>query len=380
MEQEYTISLYWRLFYSALAIAAIVFSLFLLTKSTNGLIIFPIVFGTGGVAILINQFKSKLTITDYSIVRITVFGTKELLRADIKGFRIMEKSIVIEPVQAGYSKIKVNDYSSIGNLGELTKWLRENLRDLNKEELESEKDQILADPDLGYTGEERTARFKTTARISGIYNLLAIALMFGALFLFMDSNAVDVIILFYPLAGIVIIYLSKGLTTLISKKNSAYNNLLMGLYVGVLLLVMKSFFYYHILNYSNLLIPSAVFGIVFLAPLVVKGFNKTYSSWIGQLLLMIILAGGYGLGAAVNINCYFDRSQAGVYPAIVIDRHVSHKKTTSYHIMIDSWGDHHEVENITVSESFYYSTAVGSTVHVMEKPGLFKIPWFYVSK
>ncbi|HEX8018994.1 hypothetical protein [Mucilaginibacter sp.] len=379
MEQEYTISTGWRIFYGAVAIAAIIFSLFLLPKAANGLIILPILFGTIGVATLINQFKSKLTISDDSIVRTTVFGTKELLRTHIKGFRINDKVIVIESLQAGYTKIKIRDYSSIGNLGELTKWLRENLRDLNKEEFETEKDQILANPELGYTNEERAVKFKTAARISGGYNFSAFALMFIFLFLFLDSNDIDIILLLYPLVGIVIIYLGNGLITLISKKNSAYNGLLMGLYMGVLLLVMKSFFYYHILNYHNLLIPSLVLGAIFLAPLVVKGFNKTYGSRVGQLALMIILAGGYGLGAAININCYFDGFRPQVYPAIVTAAHVSHKKTTSYHIQIDSWGQHHEIENITVTKSFYYHTSVGSTVHVMEKPGLFKMPWFYVA-
>lgn len=291
----------------------------------------------------------------------------------------MQKIIVIEPVQLGYSKIKINDYSSIGNLGELTKWLRENLRDLNKEEFETEKDQILTNPELGYTSEERAIKFKTATRTSGIYNFSAIALMFIALFLFLDSNDIDVILLLYPLAGIIIIYLGRGLITLISKKNSAYNGLLMGLYMGVLLLLVKSVFYYHILNYKNLLIPCLILGAIFLAPLIIKGFNKTYGSLIGQLALMIILAGGYGIGAAININCYFDGSQPHVYPAIVTEAYVSHKKTTSYHIQIDSWGQHHEIENITVPQSFYYHTKVGSTVHVMEKSGLFKMPWFYVT-
>jgi hypothetical protein len=378
MKQEYTISLYWRIFYGAMGTSAIVFSLFLLTKPTNGLIIFPVVFGTGGVVTLINQFKSKLIISDYSIVRTTVFGTKELLRADIKGFRINNKVIVIEPVEAGYSKIKIRDYSSIGNLNNLTSWLRTNLKDLNKEDYEKEKNDIINNANLGYSEGERTDKFKAITRLSGIYNFVGFVLFVLFLFFLRDTSAADAILLVFPLIGISIIYFSKGLVTLISKRNSAYNNVMPGLYLGVLLLVLKSLNYYHITNYDKLTVPSLILGSVILGVLAVEGFNNTYSSRIGQFLLMIIFSAAYAIGVIANVNCSFDKSSAQIYSTTVTDKFISYKHATNYHIRIDSWGDHHEAEYIIVPKSFYYHTSVGSTVRVMEKKGLFKMPWFYV--
>lgn len=377
MEREYSISMGWRLFYGLVALALIVFAIFLITKTPNGFI-FSIVLGGGGALILVNLFKSKLIISDYSIVRITVFGTKEHLRGDIEGFRINDKIIVIEPAKAGYSKIKIRDYLSIGNLDELTTWLRTNLRDLNKEDYEKEKNDIINNANLGYSEGERVNKFKAITRLSGIYNFVGFVLFVLFLFFLRDTNAADAILLVFPLIGISIIYFSKGLVTLISKRNSAYNNVMPGLYLGVLLLVLKSLNYYHITNYDKLTVPSLILGSVVLGVLAVKGFNNTYSSRIGQFLLMIIFSAAYAIGVIANVNCSFDKSSAQIYSTTVTDKFISYKHATNYHIRIDSWGDHHEAEYIIVPKSFYYHTSVGSTVRVMEKKGLFKMPWFYV--
>ena len=95
-------------------------------------IVIPLAAAVIGALIFINQIKSKVIISDISIVKTNLFSKKELQLKNIKGFRIDYRTIVIEPVEQGYPRLVVRDYVSADGSQLLTQWLEKNLTDLDK--------------------------------------------------------------------------------------------------------------------------------------------------------------------------------------------------------------------------------------------------------
>ncbi len=90
----------------------------------------PLIFAVIAALVLINQIKSKVIISDTSIVSINLFLKKELELKNIRGFRINYRQIVIEPIEQGYPRLEVYNYTD-GNQF-LWQWCEKNLTDLNK--------------------------------------------------------------------------------------------------------------------------------------------------------------------------------------------------------------------------------------------------------
>ncbi|MGF7040537.1 hypothetical protein M2273_003797 [Mucilaginibacter lappiensis] len=111
MNREYPISTGYKIFYYIIALGMIAFVLFLFSRPSDiNTALFIILFVTVSVAlaIMINMFKSKIIVSENSIIRTNIFKTKELYFTDIKGFRTDSKIITLE--SASISKMKIFNY------------------------------------------------------------------------------------------------------------------------------------------------------------------------------------------------------------------------------------------------------------------------------
>ena len=89
----------------------------------------------------------------------------------------------------------------------------------------------------------------------------------------------------------------------------------------------------------------------------------------------------YSVAATYGANCVFDTSDPVVYHAEVVDKRISKgRRHTSYYIKVMPWGHHYDTEEITVDYPKYNRVAVGETVEIDLKNGLFGIPWYYIDK
>jgi len=387
MEYEYTTSTGYKIFYGIAAIFIVGFTFFMPLLANNGgynnnpaLIIFPILGIAAAALIIINLIKRKIVITDYSIKYINVWGSKEIVIKDIKGFRIGEKAIFICPFDEHTPKLSIKDTLSIGDKKGFVNWLNENFKDLNKEEFESAKAEILQDSSLGITQEDRELKYNNNRKYTVWYSMTGLVLFFFVTYLHTDNRILCVVLLLYPLLGITMMVYSNGLIRLFAKKNSAYLSIFIGLLLPAFALLVQSLVNTKFLNLDNLWLPAALvaigaFGIVFFVAI-----KKSKENLLAQACFALIFAVAYGLGAASAINCDFDQAKPKIYGVKVIDHYVTHGKSTSYHITINEWRDGYSSENITVSESFYDNATVGSMVNVNLKPGLLNIPWYYVTE
>lgn len=388
MEYEYTTSTGSKILYGILAIFLVAFTLFVPISANNGsynsnpaLIIFPIIGIVAAALIIFNLIKRKILITDYSVKYVNVWGTKEIVIKDIRGFRIGEKAIYIYPFDEHSPKLSIKDTLSIGDKKGFVNWLNENFKDLNKEEFEAAKSELLQDTNLGVTQEDREARYNTNKNYVKWYSLGGLALFIVTAYLNINSGILCIVIVLYPLPGILMMIYSRGIIRLFAKKNSAYLSVFIGLLFPAFSLAFKSFVYVNLLSFANLWLTATIIAIVSFCVILYISTKQTNENVTGQVAFVAIFALVYGYGATTSINCDLDQAQPKIYRVKVIDHRVSHgSKSTSYYITIDGWRKGYSSEEIDVASSFYDRVSVGSIVNVNLKPGILNAPWYYLSQ
>jgi len=378
MNREYTISAGYKIFYGLLAIVLAGFAIYLFTiPTTAGKLVFmmPVFFLVGALAIFINIVKSKIIVSDDSITRVNILKTSQLAIADVKGIRIGNKSIYIES-KTSAPKITIANYSDYADSGELTDWLKANFTDLNAEEYKTELSDILNDNNLGLTEEERQQQLNKAKTIAIAYSIGGVVVAFASLFC--DNQALSLSTLLYPLLGIAIIATSKGLIKLISKKNTPYYNVLIGVEVPPIMLLIKSISDFHVLQAANLWLPAILTGAIF--GMAIKLADRTHNAMPvgGQVFILLLVGGMFGFGSILKVNYYYDKSPETVYHATVLGRSISHGKSTTYYLTLSSWGPKTAEDRVSVSSSRYYRDTIGSTVSLHLKQGLLNIPWYTV--
>jgi len=384
MQTEYTTSIGYKIFYSAAGLAvtgAGLFFYFYPGKAGQLLtLLIPLLFVASGLLIIVNQFKRKIIITDNSIISVNVFKSKELPFDHIKGVRMGEKLMKIVPDQPAYLQISISDYISLGDSDGLIAWLTTNFKDLDAVELEQEKEKILNDTNLGFTEEDRKERISLTKGIAVAYNIVGMALGFIAIFI-KDSYLAALLMLIYPLCGIVVMVTSRGLTKFLSNsKRSGYFFIILGFVMPIFIMLFKSLVDYNLFNYGHLWLPMAISAGVLFLMLVTLGINRSAESVNGQAVFMLIIAVIYGFGSSVQVNCVFDKSDPQPFKSTILGRKVEHSKGAHYHLILTPWEPGQKQQDVEVSRSFYQNHADGSLVNIDMKKGTLNIPWFYITK
>jgi hypothetical protein len=269
MEKEYTISIGWKIFMITVAVFLIGFSIFLLSlgtgKNNNDLIfLMPLTIFIGGIWLIAQQIRRKIIITDSDITSISAFTSKKIEINNIKGCRVGEKTIVIVPLSSNDSQITINSYDVLSQSDELVRYFRE-FKNQDALDLENEQKQILEDTSLGFTKEDREQKLSKAKYVSLSYNAVGFVLAF--IMLFNDSKLSIVILLLYPLLGLIIMIFSKGLIKFLSNsKRSVYGFTMLGIFLPSIFLLFKSLFEYTTINNDHLWLPflstSAVFYII----------------------------------------------------------------------------------------------------------------------
>lgn len=383
MDKEFETSIYWKIIYGAVAIAVIGLSIFLFFDSRSpaglGKVIMPVILLVIAFGIIVNLIKRKIVISQYNIISTGVWGTRELSNTNVKGFRIGDKAIYIKP-KDGYSKITIRDYISIGKSTELIECLKTQYTDLDAVEYNQEHEEILNDPNLGFSKEDREASFKKASQLSLVYNIVGVVLSFLVALLFKYNQIIDIVILLYPLGGIALISLSKGLIMLIAKKSSAHYQIFIGIYMPVIVLMIKSIVDYHIFQYENFWVPFIIIGIILFTVLFIYSIRKSNTLIAGQLIVAILIAFAYSYGSVIRINCNFDLSKPKIYTPIVLDQHIITGKKDSYYLNLGPWGTRIYPDDIQVDYTLYHNVTIGGHVNIELKKGLLNIPWFYLQQ
>jgi hypothetical protein len=380
MEKEYRISTGMQFFYGILAVGMFVFSVFLVFDNNPSVakivVLLPLAFAACAVLIFINLLRRKIVIDEKCIRCTSLFSTKQLALTDIKGSRVSGKAIELEPISAAEPTIVIGNYTDLKNSDQLASWAKDNFKDLNAMDLEAEKTKALQDPNLGLTEDERESQLKQKRTLATVYNIAGLAV--GFLLIFLNALSATIILLLYPLAGILVMAFSKGVIKFVSSSmRSVHAFILLGFVLPCFILLIKSLGSYTVLLVNQLWLPGlGVGGVVFLL-LYVFGINRSIKGIGAQVIAMAIPALLYGFGAVRMIDCAFDQSTPQIYNAGVLNRRIDQGRSTSYFLTLSSWGPRQEQET-EVRRGVYRNTMIGDTVKVRLKDGLLHIPWFTV--
>jgi hypothetical protein len=371
--EEFSNAIGWKIFYCALAIGMILFSAVIATtdRSQSGdlILVIPAAVSLFALLILASQLKNKIIISAESIKRVTVFGNKEIATADINGCRISDKNIIIEPISPSGTKITLNSYTQLADSADLVSWLTTNFKDLDDIDLKQQEEQILHDPSLGFTEQEREGKLKWAKQIAMAYNGLGVALGILAI-IFRDNHYLFIFSIIYPLIGIAIMRLSKGLIKFFSnRKRSAYPAIFLGMYFSALMTGVPMGARYNLLSYDHIWLPCVVVTLTLTALLYISGLNKAADGIAVQVFLMVMVSAFCAFGTTIGTNCDFDSSAPQKFHSTILQHWVHHGKSNSYYIKLRPWGPHTEAKAVSVSSSFFDEINDGDVVTIYLKKG-----------
>ena len=192
----------------------------------------------------------------------------------------------------------------------------------------------------------------------------------------------------YPILLFLIMFFAKGEIRFNAKDTDLYPNIFSPFcYCSASLCIMSVSFVKYVYSFSKLfstctIIMVITFFLYFLcASKAEKNISKKLSGKILNFASLMLFMYIYAFGFTTPANIIFDKSNAKVYQASVINERVSKGKHTNYYLELSPWIDEKiSSKEISVGENLYAEVEKGDTVTVKLYKGFLDIPWFKVSK
>lgn len=335
------------------------------------------------VLVVINVVRKKVIVETDQITYIGLFSKKKLLFLSIKGYRIGFKNIYLEPLHPSDPTIVIGHYRDLENGSELMHWIKEAFQDLNTVGLANQHAMALTNVQWGVTVEARKKALAKAHNFALIYNIASFPLV---LILNLHVSRMSlVLLLVYPLVGILLMMLSRGLIKFQSdKQRSICSFVALGIFAPGMALLLRSFAYNDVLDTAHLWVPALGISLLLFVLIYMTGINRSMGMLRPQIIAMILTVLSYGFGSVLQLNCIFDPARPAVYNVAILDsrENIENGKRgifKSYSLFISPWGPRHEAETVNVPGSLYRRTQKGDTVQVHLGEGLLHIPWFVVT-
>ncbi|MEY3368575.1 MAG: hypothetical protein RI973_1730 [Bacteroidota bacterium] len=331
---------------------------------------------------LIDTSIGKVILDDHGVRTIGVMGKKQLQYEQIKGYRLNDRYIIIEPLQNDLKKIKITNY--IADKEEIIEWLYLNYPDLDVLEAIDKQERILRNDDFGRTREERLSKLKHAGIAAKVLNWSTCLLAAWTFFRPVPYEPLILACMALPLVAITAFRFSGGLLAINDGEDKdVVPSVLLTIVVGSLILFIRALLDYNLLAYDNLLIVAGFISAGLLALVIAENRHfpfqqrKDYLAALGLLLVLF----AYSCGSLVIVNCFYDRSNPEVADAVVIDKEVSDGgKSTTYYLHLSPFRQRPEAEQVSVPRELYEAVDIQDTVEVHAVAGLLGFPWFIVAE
>jgi len=380
--QVYRLSVFNKIFHGLMAAGLLLFTVYMFwrapAKNQSGAwVVIPMI--TGLSVLILANLRRKVTINYDSIINRGLFATKEIPLQAIRGMRLYTKNIILEPGSSVYPRITIGNYDDFARSGQLLQWLQSNLKNLDAEDLETDREQLLLNDALGDSTESRQLLLKQAKTTTLVYNVAGS--ITALICIFSDNGFSNLLLLLLPLAGIVLLFLFKGLIRFYTESaRSVYPAVFFGIMFSSGSLLIHSIKQYSLLWVQPIWMPATIIAAIITLVLYVKGRNPTAGSVNGQLVLMLMAAFLLAVGITRQLNCTYDQAPAKTYRALIQDKYIYKGKNTSYHLLLGAWGPQDSGTNAVISRHLYRQLAAGDSITVQLKPGLLQVPWYWVEK
>lgn len=330
------------------------------------------------IAGLIETAKGKFVIDTDRVYTVGLFPKRELMLNEIKGYRISDKYIFIEPNAEGKKKIKISTYYA--EVNEVIQWLSSNYRDLDVLRGIEEKNEILRNEEFGMSEEDRSLKLQNAKKIAKLVNIVGGAVAAWAIFYPKPYQYAIFASIIVPLIAIAGLKYFKGLIHIDQKKGSAHPSVFLSVIFTAIALGLRATFDFQIFDHTNAWLPISFITLVLSLVLVVgsKEFRFKEVKNVFSVIAISMLFFFYSYGAVITLNCFYDKSYSEVYGSKVISKRISKGKSTSYYLRLAPWGPQKEEKDISVNKGLYNRVNESQIVEIIFHKGEFNIPWFEI--
>lgn len=322
-----------------------------------------------------DAYKGKVVINPNKIAVVSTFSNRELYTDEIKGYRITDKYLFIEPIDSEKKRVKISTYYS--GCDEIEMWLSERFTDLDIEDALAEKNEVLEAGSFGWSEEEQAHKLAQAHKTAKFLNWTGGIIGGWILFYPRPYEAAIWLSAIFPLICLGCIKTHRGLLRLDEQKSSVFPNVFWAVFAPGMGICLRGLFDYTIIDYSALWLPLAFSVIAFMGILAFRSTEFTFkkvNDYVKFFSVALVIT-GYFYGLILSLNGAYDNSVAEVYKATVLSKHSSSGKTTSYYLELSPWGPQTESEDFSVSLSKYEQIHEHDVVNVYLMKGRFNIPW-----
>jgi hypothetical protein len=183
--------------------------------------------------------------------------------------------------------------------------------------------------------------------------------------------------LLLPMFFLLVLRMSQGAIRLIDNKKDGRPHLTIGIIGPMLALALRGAFDFTLESYLPLLNPLCAFTLAMILLIWLAAPEVREKFWKLLLLILIVLAFGYG--AVVEANCFMDESRPALFSVKVVGKRISSgRRSSTYYLTVPSWGARPQESEVAVSRRQYQSVNVNDNVIISLKQGRLNIPWYRV--
>ena len=330
-----------------------------------------------GAFLLAYCVRYRVTLSADEITLHSLFSSRTLRRADIAGKRILPtqyvSTLVLLPRAASAKRLKIA--MCFKTDGAFVEWL-ETLPDLDAMELAESREQLAADPDVGFNSEERAqhiASAKMTAKSLTAFSFVAgfWAMVYPRPYLPLIST----LILLPPIA-LILLMRARGIYQIEGRRTDARPSLAVPLLLPGVALWLASINTLHLLDWKSAVPLAVIVAVIFAA--IIAAFDPAARRRPWVVAIFLVFSMFYGYAAPAQLNALLDPTPAQTLHVVAFDKTRTTGRTTSYNLRLDPWGPQTRTTEVEVTRALYDAVEPGDTVCVQMHAGAFHLPWYTV--
>jgi hypothetical protein len=321
--------------------------------------------------------KLRLLIDDQRISYTGLWGKDEILRVNVKGFRVRFGQLWVESTQPGEPPVRITTLY-FPNQAELVDWFHAHFPELDFVEGEAARQSWLNGGRDGKTAAQQHQLLVATSRLVQFLNLLGCLLAMGV-FCFPDLPPIFLVTsALIPWVAISILAQPDGLAKFWGRTGSLKSNLWPAIVLPVASLAWRPLLTFNVPEHSSLLFLVLVASLFLSLLLRLSTRSKPFrfSPQLGVFVAIFI----YVHAAVIWANCSLDGPPTEVYEAKIAQKPAKIGPLACYPLRLAPWGPQETSEKYWVTEALYHQASPGGQVLVSLQKGWLGIPWLVVAK
>lgn len=323
-------------------------------------------------------FRSRVILRPDSVESRELFSTGKLFREDILGRRLQQNprgpaSLVLVPRDSSRKPLKFATFYNFD--ATFWDWIV-SLRDLDREDQRAVEREILENPEIGATPEDRLAALTTAKRLATFLTVVACAIGAWGWFYPEPYRLVIASMIVLPWLAVVITMRSGGLFRIDAKRGDPHPTVAVAFIVPGCVLALRAMNDVNLTEWRTALYFSLLLAFALAITTVIA--DRSLRSQKLTMFVLILFAIAYAYGAILEINTIFDRSGSTIFSTQVVKKEIVSGKSADYQLYLAPWGPQRETNEVSVSRQWYETIQPGDTICPALHQGALHIRWYTV--